>query len=97
MRFVALRELKINPSKVLRRLSKEDVVVTRNGKPAAALVALDEDLLEDFIIAHHPSLLSEVEAARAEYGKKGGIGHDAMKDRIERYSGPAKRKSRKRG
>ena len=95
MKFVAMRELKINPSKVLRRLAKEDVVVTRNGKPAAALLALDEDLLDEFIIAHHPTLLSEAEAARAEYREKGGVDHEAMKAMVERRG--RKRKVRKRG
>ena len=103
MKFVALRELKINPSKVLDRLSKHDLVVTRNGKPAAALVPLDEDTLDDFVIAHHPTLLSEVEAARAEYGKKGGIGHEEMKALVEGRGGrrgkarPRRHKGRRRG
>ncbi len=83
MKFVTLRELKINPSKVLDGLGKEDVVVTRRGKPAAALVYLDEDLLDDFVLTHHPKLLKEVEAARA----KGGIDHETMKHQIERRRG----------
>ncbi|MBI2371195.1 MAG: type II toxin-antitoxin system Phd/YefM family antitoxin [Deltaproteobacteria bacterium] len=87
MNFVTLRELKINPSKVLDRLAEEDIVVTRRGKPAAALVYLDEDLLDEFVLAHHPKLLKEVEAARAEYEEKGGIDHEAMKRRIERRRG----------
>lgn len=87
MNFVTLRELKINPSKVLDRLAEEDIVVTRSGKPAAALVYLDEDLLDEFVLAHHPKLLKEVEAARAEYEEKGGIDHEAMKRRIERRRG----------
>lgn len=87
MKFVTLRELKINPSRVLDRLAKEDVVVTRNGKPAAALVCLDEDLLDEFILAHHPRLLRETEAARSEYEAKGGIDHDAMRKRVERRRG----------
>ena len=84
MKFVAMRELKINPSKVLDRLAREDLVVTRSGKPAAALVPLDEDALDEFVIAHHPTLLYEVEAARAEYGEKGGIGQDEMKAMVVR-------------
>ncbi len=84
MKFIAMRELKINPSRVLDRLAREDVVVTRRGKPAAALVRLDEDTLDEFIIAHHPTLLSEARAARAEYGKTGGIGHDEMKALVEK-------------
>ncbi len=100
MKFIALRELKINPSKALDRLRKHDLVVTRNGKPAAALVPLDEDTLDEFVIAHHPTLLAEVDAARAEYGKKGGIGHDEMKALVEGGKGkarPKRRKARRRG
>jgi prevent-host-death family protein len=87
MKFATLRELKINPSRVLDPLAEEDIVVTRSGKPAAALVYLDEDLLDDFILAQHPKLLKEVEAARAEYEAKGGIDHDPMKTRIHRRRG----------
>jgi len=87
MKFVAMRELRNDTSKLLDRLAQEDVVVTRNGKPAAALIYLDEDLLEEFILAHHPKLLAEVEAARREYMKKGGIDHATMKQRIERRRG----------
>ena len=87
MKFVTLRELKINPSKVLDLLAEEDIVVTRSGKPAAALVYLDEKLLDEFVLAHHPKLIPEVEAARAEYEEKGGVDHKTMKERIERRRG----------
>ena len=87
MKFVSLRDLKINPSKVIGRLVKEDMVVTRRGKPAAALVYLDEDLLDEFVLVHHPTFMKEVESARAEYLKKGGIGHETMKKRLERRRG----------
>jgi prevent-host-death family protein len=84
MRFVTLRELKINPSRVLDQLVEEDIVITRGGKPAAALVYLDEELLDDFVLAHHPQFLQEVEVARAEYEEKGGIDHETMRQRIVR-------------
>lgn len=87
MKFVTQRELKINPSKVLDRLAEEDIVVTRSGKPAAALLYLDEDLLDDFVLAHHPKLPKEIEAARADHRKKGGNDHATMKKRIERRRG----------
>ena len=87
MRFVTLRDLKINPSKIFRRLSSDDVVVTRHGKPAAALVFLDEELLDEFVLMHHPTLLKEAESSRTEYLKKGGIGHEAMRKRIDRRRG----------
>jgi len=82
MKFVTLRELKINPSKVLRGLKREAVVVTRKGKPAAALIPLDEDTLEEFIIAHHPTLLAELDKAYREYQSKGGKTLAEMKRKV---------------
>jgi len=87
MRFVALRELKINPSKVIARLARGPVVVTRNGKPAAALVRLDEESLDPFILLCHPTLLKEVERARSGYLKKGGGGHARRRRRLGRRQG----------
>jgi prevent-host-death family protein len=87
VKFVTLRELKINPSKVLDRLSVEDLVVTRRGKPAAALLYLDEESLDEFVLARHPKVLREVDAAKAEYLKKGGIDQGTMRNRIERRRG----------
>ena len=87
MKFVALRELKINPSKVIDHLAEEDTVITRRGKPAAALVYLDEDLLDDFVLAHHPTLLRELDEALSEYEGKGGIDHQAMLKRTRRRRG----------
>ena len=87
MKFVSLREMKINPSNVLDRLRKDDFVVTRGGKPAAALVYLDEDLLDDFIMARHSVLQSELHEAREEYKIKGGINHETMRKRLAKRRG----------
>jgi prevent-host-death family protein len=87
MKFFAIRDLRNDTTKLLRSLAREDIVITRNGKPAAALVYLDEDSLEDFILARHPTLPKEVESARREYLKKGGISAAAMRKRIERRRG----------
>lgn len=82
MKFVAMRELKINPSKVIAGARKEDMVVTRNGKPAAVLLAINEDTLEDYIFAKHPTFLKELEASYRGYKKKGGITHAEMRKRL---------------
>ena len=87
MKFVAMRELKIRPSAVLDRAAREALVVTRNGKPAAALVPLDEDSLDEFIFANHPTFRRDTEAALKEYRRKGGIGHEEMRKRLHRRRG----------
>ena len=86
MRFVTLRDLKINPSRVLDELVNEDVVVTRNGKPAAALIHLDEETLDEFVLAHHPKLWKEVAEARREYELRGGVSYEEMRKQIDRRS-----------
>ncbi len=87
MRFVNVRDLRINASRILDIVRSEDVVVTRRGKPAAAVIYLDEDLIEDFILAHHPTLMGETEEAYQEYKKKGGLSQQAMRQKILKSHG----------
>ena len=61
MKFANVRDLKINSKTIIRKLIKEDVVITNRGKPVAAVIYLNEDLLDSFVIAHHPTLLSGIE------------------------------------
>ena len=93
MKFIAMRELKANPSKVLDRLAEEKggFVVTRDGKAAAALVYLDEDLLGDYIIAHHPTLTKELKEALEEYDREGGTDLATVRRVLESRSRSSKK------
>ena len=52
MHFVSIRELSRSPSKYVNMTSNgEYVIVTRNGKPKAVLLLVDEDDIEDLILA----------------------------------------------
>jgi antitoxin (DNA-binding transcriptional repressor) of toxin-antitoxin stability system len=61
MQFANVRDLKINSKTIIKKLIKEDVVITNRGKPVAAVIYLNEDLLDSFVISHHPTLLSGIE------------------------------------
>ena len=50
MKFVNARELRLNASRILRLVRHEDVVVTLRGKPAAAVIYVDDDNLEEFLL-----------------------------------------------
>ncbi|MBI3597028.1 MAG: type II toxin-antitoxin system prevent-host-death family antitoxin [Nitrospirae bacterium] len=85
MKFVAVRELQINSSRILDKVKKgEDVVLTRLGKPEAALIHLTEDELDEFLVLRHPTLMKELESAYEEFRKKGGITQKAMKEKLRR-------------
>jgi antitoxin (DNA-binding transcriptional repressor) of toxin-antitoxin stability system len=51
MRYVSVRELRNSPGRLWSTLSKEDVVLTSNGKPMGVLVGVDENRLDDTVEA----------------------------------------------
>ncbi len=61
-------ELKNKTNQLLRMVMKgEAVIITHRGKPAAALTALSEDDLDDFVLEHSrkvKKMVAEAEAAR---------------------------------
>jgi prevent-host-death family protein len=69
MRIANTVELKNKTNALLRRaIGGEPVVITYRGKPAAALTALSEDDIEDFVLEHSPKfrrMIAQAEADRA--------------------------------
>jgi len=68
MKMANTVELKNKTNQLLRMVMKgEVVIITRRGKPAASLTALNQDDLEDFVLEHSPKIkkmVAEAEAAR---------------------------------
>lgn len=68
MPSVTLRELSRNTSDVIDtvRESGRPALVTRNGRLVAALVPVDEEAIEDFVLATLPELVQDMEEADRE-------------------------------
>ena len=65
MKHVALSEVKDDLSKYLRLAEKEEVIITRHGKPAGILIGFEsEDEWFDYRLEHDPVFLQRVERAR---------------------------------
>jgi prevent-host-death family protein len=65
MKQVALSEVKDDLSKYLRMAEKEEVIITRHGKPAGILIGFEsEDEWFDYRLEHDPVFLQRVERAR---------------------------------
>jgi prevent-host-death family protein len=65
MKKVALSEVKDDLSKFLRMAEKEEVVITRHGKPAGLLIGFEsEDDWFDYKLEHDARFLKRVEEAR---------------------------------
>ena len=66
MKEVALSEVKDDLSKYLRQAAREEIVITRHGKPAGILIGFDsEDDWLDYRLENDPRFLRRIERARA--------------------------------
>jgi prevent-host-death family protein len=65
MRKVALSEVKDDLSRILREAEKEEVIITRHGKPAGVLIGFkSEDDWFEYRLQNDARFLSRIEAAR---------------------------------
>lgn len=65
MKRVALSEVKDDLSRYLREAEREEVVITRHGKPAGVLIGFkSEDDWFDYRLESDPRFLARIEAAR---------------------------------
>jgi prevent-host-death family protein len=74
MKKVALSEVKNDLSRFLRLAEKEDVVITRHGKPAGVLIGFrSEDAWFDYRLENDPAFLRRVETARLSLREGRGV------------------------
>lgn len=74
MKRVALAQAKDDLSKYVRLAAKENILVTKHGKPAALIIgfASEEDWF-DYQLENDPRFLQRVETARANLRKGMGV------------------------
>ncbi len=74
MKKAALSEVKDDLSRFLRIAEKEEVVITRHGRPAGLLIGFEsEDDWFDYRLEHDPRFLERIEAARRSMRAGKGI------------------------
>jgi len=65
MKRIALADVKNDLSRYLRIAEKEEIVITRHGKPAGVLIGFEsEDDWFDYRLEHDPRFLQRIAAAR---------------------------------
>lgn len=74
MKQIPLSEVKNDLSKYLRLAEKEDIIITRHGKPAGILIGFEsEDEWFEYRLENDPRFLKRIEAARESLRAKQGI------------------------
>jgi len=76
MKIAPVAEIKARFSSYLEQCTKGPVIVTKNGRPAAVLLAVsDEEELERLVLAHTPRFRALLDSAEKRIKKSGGIKH----------------------
>jgi prevent-host-death family protein len=74
MRKVPVSEMKDDLSRFLRMAEKEEIVITRHGKPAGVLIGFEsEDDWFDYRLENDPRFLKRIEASRRSLRAGKGI------------------------
>ncbi len=74
MKKAALSDVKDDLSKYLRQAEKEEVVITRHGRPAGILIGFSsEDDWIDYRLEHDPRFLERIDSARRNIKSGRGI------------------------
>lgn len=63
-----IRDLQRRSSEIVNRVNEtgRPALVTRRGRPAAVLMPLDEDALEDFVLANAPEYVTSIDDAEED-------------------------------
>jgi prevent-host-death family protein len=82
MKQVPLSEVKDDLSKYLRLAEKEEVIITRHGKPAGILIGFEsEDDWFDYRLEHDPAFLRRIERARKSMRSGRGVALEDIEER----------------
>jgi prevent-host-death family protein len=96
MRRASVAEIKAQFSSFVNASAADPVVVTRNGRPVAVLVGVqDEDEIERLLMAYSPRLQAIVEASRKQIREGDVLSHEEFWKEVE-ASRAAKRRGGKR-
>src|SRR5271157_5969236 len=101
MKFASVADVKGRLSAYLKESQEGPVVVTRNGKAVAVLLAVtDDDELERLVLAHSPKFVALLDKSRRQIEQTGGIPHDVFWRAVDAESrekaGNAKQKQRRK-
>ncbi len=84
MKIASIADIKARLSAYVKASRQGPVVVTRNGKAVAVLLAVDDDEdLERLLLAHSPKLQAILEKSRRQIEETGGIPHDQFWREVE--------------
>lgn len=98
MKIASVANIKARLSAYLKETEEGPVVVTRNGKAVAVLLAVtDDDELERLVLAHSPKFQALLDKSRRQIEETGGIPHEQFWREVKAETHKAGDKNSKKG
>ena len=95
MKIASVADVKARLSAYLKESQEGPVIVTRNGKAVAVLLAVtDEDELERLVLAHSPRFQKLLDRSRRQIEETGGIPHEQFWREVDAERRDAARKGK---
>jgi prevent-host-death family protein len=94
MKRVPLSEVKDDLSRYVQLAAREEILVTRHGRPAAVLIGFeDDDDWFDYQLEHDPRFIARMEAARRSIADGRGIRIEDVRAKVGLAVEPRRRRS----
>lgn len=84
MKIASVADVKTHFSAYIKESKSGPVIITKNGKPSAVLLAVeDEEEIERLILAYSPKFQTILNASRQEIEETGGLTHEEFWQEVE--------------
>jgi len=84
MKTVEFAKATLPLSDYTKKVKKEPVIVTKEGKPVAALVCITNADIETVSLSSNPKFIALIERSRARQKAEGGLSTEEMRRRLEK-------------
>lgn len=84
MKTVEVAKATLPLSDYAKKVKKDAVIITKEGKPVAALVSITNADIETVSLSNNPKFIALIERSRARQKSEGGISTEEMRRRLEK-------------
>jgi prevent-host-death family protein len=89
VRIAPVADIKARFSAYLKASEEGPIIVTRNGRPVAVLLSIDDDEeIERLLLAYSPKVQEILEAAKKQIRQGQGISHEEFWQEVEATEAP---------
>ncbi len=82
MKTIEMAKATASLAEYAQDVNKEPVILTKKGRPVAALVSIENADLETVTLSNHPKFLALIERSRMRQKSEGGISGVEMRRRL---------------